>query len=452
MKKTRTIDLTSGPIFQTLAELALPIMASSLLGTAYNITDMAWIGLLGSKTVAGVGVGGMYVWLSQGLVALPRMGGQVNTAQACGRKDYDEARSYAASALQITILFGVIFAAVCLLFLDPLIGFFNLTDPEAYEAAKVYMLITCGLIIFSFLNLTLTGLFTAQGDSRSPLMANFLGLVGNMILDPLLILGVGPFPRLETVGAAVATVTAQILVFAVLAFRIFTSRLEPNVLRGVRLFSRHSGKFYKNIFRIGFPTSIQSMIYCMISMVLTRMVSAFGAAAIATQRVGGQIESVSWNTADGFAAALNAFTAQNYGARKYDRIRHGYRISFGILAVWGLIITAAFVFLPKPIAGLFFHDAESLSIAVNYLIIIGFSEGFMAIELMTIGALSGLGLTKLCSIISILLTGARIPLALVLSHTEMGLSGIWWALSLTSIVKGIVFTLTFRHTSHTRLK
>lgn len=452
MKKTRTIDLTSGPIFQTLAELALPIMASSLLGTAYNITDMAWIGLLGSKTVAGVGVGGMYVWLSQGLVALPRMGGQVNTAQACGRKDYDEARSYAASALQITILFGVIFAAVCLLFLDPLIVFFNLTDPEAYEAAKVYMLITCGLIIFSFLNLTLTGLFTAQGDSRSPLMANFLGLVGNMILDPLLILGVGPFPRLETVGAAVATVTAQILVFAVLAFRIFTSRLEPNVLRGVRLFSRHSGKFYKNIFRIGFPTSIQSMIYCMISMVLTRMVSAFGAAAIATQRVGGQIESVSWNTADGFAAALNAFTAQNYGAGKHDRIRHGYRISFGILAVWGLIITAAFVFLPKPIAGLFFHDAESLSIAVNYLIIIGFSEGFMAIELMTIGALSGLGLTKLCSIISILLTGARIPLALVLSHTEMGLSGIWWALSLTSIVKGIVFTLTFRHTSHTRLK
>ena len=59
MKKTRTIDLTSGPIFQTLAELALPIMASSLLGTAYNITDMAWIGLLGSKTVAGVGVGGI---------------------------------------------------------------------------------------------------------------------------------------------------------------------------------------------------------------------------------------------------------------------------------------------------------------------------------------------------------------------------------------------------------
>ena len=379
------------------------------------------------------------------------MGGQVNTAQACGRKDYDQARSYAAGSLQLTALSGILFAAVCVIFIQPLLGFFNLTDAETYTAARSYTLITCGLILFSYLNLTLTGLSTAQGDSRTPLLANFIGLAGNMILDPLLILGVGPFPRLETVGAAIATVTAQILVFSVLVFRIFTSRLEPNVLRGLHLFSRFPGKFYKNILRIGLPTAIQSMIYCMISMVLTRMVSAFGAAAIAVQRVGGQIESVSWNTADGFASALNAFTAQNFGAKKYDRIRHGYRISFGILAIWGLIITASFVLLPRPISGLFFHDPESLGISVNYLIIIGFSEAFMAIELMTIGALSGLGMTKLCSIISIILTGSRIPLAMLLTHVGMGLDGIWWALSLTSIVKGIVFTMTFRHTSRTKL-
>ena len=117
MKRSKSIDLTSGPILKTLAELALPIMASSFLGTAYNITDMAWIGLLGSKAVAGVGVGGMYVWLSQGLVALPRMGGQVNTAQACGRKDYKEAGFYAASALQMTILFGLLFAVASIVFL-----------------------------------------------------------------------------------------------------------------------------------------------------------------------------------------------------------------------------------------------------------------------------------------------------------------------------------------------
>ena len=72
MSKSKTVDLTSGPILKTLAELALPIMISSMLGTAYSIMDMAWIGLLGAKAVAGVGVGGMYVWLSQGLASLRR--------------------------------------------------------------------------------------------------------------------------------------------------------------------------------------------------------------------------------------------------------------------------------------------------------------------------------------------------------------------------------------------
>lgn len=445
------MDLTSGPILKNLAELALPIMISSMLGTAYSIMDMAWIGLLGAKAVAGVGVGGMYVWLSQGLAALPRMGGQVNVAQSCGRKDYEQARSYAACSLQLTILFGILFAAVCVIFIRPLLGFFNLTDTETYAAAKSYTLITCGLIVFSYLNLTLTGLSTAQGDSRTPLLANFIGLAGNMILDPLLILGVGPCPRLEIAGAAIATVSSQILVSLVMILRIHASRPDadnPDILRHLRLLSVFPGESYGNIFKIGFPTAIQSSIYCFISMILTRMVSSYGAAAIATQRVGGQIESVSWNTADGFASALNAFVAQNYGARKKDRIQKGYSLSFRILAVWGLIVTAAFVFLPEPIARLFFHEKDALDTAVNYLIIIGFSEAFMSIELMTVGALSGLGRTRLSSTISVILTGSRIPLALILTHAGMGLNGVWWALTISSVVKGIVFTLTFRHISN----
>ena len=444
MKRTTSLNLTSGPILKTLSELALPIMASSMLATAYNITDMAWIGMLGAKAVAGVGVGGRYVWLSQGLASLPRMGGQVHAAQACGRGEYEKARSYASSAMQLSLFFGLLFSAACVLFIDPLLGFFQLDDANTYASARSYMLITCGLLVFSYLNLTLTGLSTAQGDSKTPLMANLLGLISNMILDPLLILGIGPFPRLETVGAAIATVTAQILVFLVLLIKSLRAE-EPNILRSIRLFTRFPANYYKDIFRIGFPTAIQGTLYCFISMVLTRMVSSFGAAAIATQRVGGQIESLSWNTADGFGSALNAFTAQNYGAGNSYRIRKGYRISFIIIALWGLLVTAAFVFFPTPISRLFFHEAGAIAIAVDYLIIIGFSEAFMSVELLTIGALSGLGRTRLCSIISIVLTGARIPLAMLLSGTALGLNGIWWTLTLTSITKGIVFTLTFHH-------
>jgi len=378
-------NLTKGPILKTLTKLAVPIMASAFLGTLYNITDMAWIGLLGSRAVAGVGVGGMF------------------TRQ--------------------------------------MVGFFQLADTETYAAAMSYTRIACGLIVFSFLTLTLTGIYTAQGDSKTPFLANLVGLVTNMILDPVLILGPGIFPRLGVAGAAIATVTAQAIVMSIMILGIMVQKKE-NVLKGIKLFAKLPREYVGGICKIGIPTAIQGMAYCAISMVLTRMVSGYGAEAIATQRVGGQIESISWNTADGFGAALNAFIAQNYGAGKNDRVRKGYKASLWTVGIWGVLISVIFICFPEPIAQIFFHEPKAIATAMGYLVIIGFSEAFMCVELTTVGALSGLGRTRLCSIISIAFTSARIPLAILLGGI-MGLNGIWWALSSTSIVKGIIFTSTF---------
>ncbi len=434
-------NLTKGPILKTLTKLAIPIMASSFLGTLYNITDMAWIGLLGSKAVAGVGVGGMFTWLSQGLAAMARMGGQVQVAQCIGRGERDRAHGFAQAAVQLATLMGMAYAVISLLFTRQMVAFFQLTDPEAQTAALSYTKIACGLIVFSFLTLTMTGLYTAQGDSKTPFLANLIGLVTNMILDPVLILGPGPFPKLGVVGAAIATVTAQAIVMTIMILGVIIQKKE-NVLKGIRLTAKIPKEYLGGLCRIGIPTAIQGMAYCAISMVLTRMVSAYGAEAVATQRVGGQIESISWNTADGFAAALNAFIAQNYGAGKMDRVRKGYRASLWTVGIWGLLISFVFICFPKAIADIFFHEPKAVATAVGYLVIIGFSEAFMCVELTTVGALSGLGRTRLCSIISIAFTSARIPLAIILGGL-IGLSGIWWALSITSIIKGIIFTCTF---------
>lgn len=434
-------NLTKGPILKTLTKLAIPIMASSFLGTLYNITDMAWIGLLGSKAVAGVGVGGMFTWLSQGLAAMARMGGQVQVAQCIGRGERDRAHGFAQAAVQLATLMGMAYAVISLVFTRQMVAFFQLTDPEAQTAALSYTKIACGLIVFSFLTLTMTGLYTAQGDSKTPFLANLIGLVTNMILDPVLILGPGPFPKLGVVGAAIATVTAQAIVMTMMILGVIIQKKE-NVLKGIRLTAKIPKEYLGGLCRIGIPTAIQGMAYCAISMVLTRMVSAYGAEAVATQRVGGQIESISWNTADGFAAALNAFIAQNYGAGKMDRVRKGYRASLWTVGIWGLLISFVFICFPQAIADIFFHEPKAVATAVGYLVIIGFSEAFMCVELTTVGALSGLGRTRLCSIISIAFTSARIPLAIILGGL-IGLSGIWWALSITSIIKGFIFTCTF---------
>ena len=228
-------NLTKGPILKTLTKLAIPIMASSFLGTLYNITDMAWIGLLGAKAVAGVGVGGMFTWLSQGLASMARMGGQVQIAQCIGRGEKEKAHGYAQTAMQLALLMGLAYGIIVALFANQLVGFFKLDDAETLSAALDYTKIACGFIVFSFLSFTLTGIYTAQGDSKTPFIANLFGLAANMILDPVLILGPGPFQRFGAAGAAMATVLAQVIVTMIMLFGVILQKKE-NVLKGLRLF------------------------------------------------------------------------------------------------------------------------------------------------------------------------------------------------------------------------
>lgn len=445
MKKKQQILLTEGPILKSLTKLAMPIMASSFLSTVYSITDMAWIGLLGSKAVAGVGAAAMYLWLSQGLESLARMGGQVYVAQCIGRKEREQAGKYAHAAVWLSALFAVIYAIVCLILKEPLIGFFKLGEAETIADATVYFEITCGLVIFSYLSRTLTGIYTAQGNSQIPFIANLLGVVGNVILDPILILGIGPFPRLEVVGAALATVSSQALTAIVLILKLKKLSKEENVLRGINCLKVPEKKYIKDVCKLGTPTAIQGTIYCGISMVLTRMISGFGAEAIAVQKVGGQIESITWNAADGFAAALNAFIAQNYGAKKMERVRKGYTATFWVTGLWGAFIAVFFLLFPTQISMIFFHEEKAIATSVGYLMVVGLSEAFMCVELMTAGALSGLGKTTVSSAISVTLTALRIPLAMVLGSTALGVTGVWWALTITSVMKGIAFYIAFKH-------
>lgn len=436
-------SLTHGPIFKVLMKLALPIMASAFLATAYSIVDMFWIGKLGATAVAGVGAGGLFMWLSQGLATLPRMGGQIHVGQALGRGERDEAREYSVAAMQIVILFSILFGLTFFVFTDGLVSIFGLSDPETIAYARVYTKITCGLVIFSFINKVLIGIFTAQGDSKTPLKANVAGLVLNMVLDPVMIFGVGPCPEMGVIGAAVATVISQFVALVILVANISAKKSNENLLKGASILCKPKRFYWTNVLKMGWPNAVQSTLYCVISMILTRFVAGFGDVAVATQRVGEQLEALTWNAADGFAVAINAFVAQNFGAMKMDRVRQGYRTAFWTVALWGAFITVIFVVFSEPIMGLFFYEKEVIPVAVRYIIIVGLSEAFMCVELMAVGAISGLGSTKLCSGISIFFTALRVPIALLLSNTSLGLDGIWWTLTITTVCKGIFLHLAF---------
>lgn len=434
------IDLLHGPVLPSLTKLAIPIMATSLIQMAYNLTDMIWIGRIGSSAVASVGAAGMYMWLSNSFATLSRMGGQVNVGHALGASQPQAASKYAGSAFWLAVFCGILYGFICLFFASPLIGFFNLNSPQVIADAKIYLQITCGLTIFAFLNQTLTGIFTAIGNSRNAFLATTVGLTVNIVLDPVLIFGVGPFPEMGVMGAAIATVAAQFIVTVM--FLYFASK-DTIIFHYTENFKKPDRTHLASIIKIGLPAAIQNMIFTSISMVIARLVAGYGDAAVAVQKVGSQIESISWMTADGFAAAVNSFSSQNHGAGNWPRIKKGYFSAMGVVLIWGIICTLLLILCPVPIFRVFITEADVLPMGVDYLVILGVSQLFMSVEITTTGAFSGLGRTIPPSVVSILFTVARIPLALVLVRTALGLNGIWWSITITSIFKGILLFTWF---------
>lgn len=431
--KTR-INLLEGNILPALSALALPIMATSLIQMAYNLIDMIWIGKIGASAVASVGAAGMFMWLSNGLATLAKMGGQIKVGHALGAQKKEDAASYAQSSIQMGIVFAIGFGILSIVFADEMIGFFQLNSAQVIQDAKLYLMITCGLVIFSFMNQIFTGILTAMGNSRTSFIATGIGLVLNIMLDPLFIFGFGAIPPMGVAGAAIATVLAQLVVMLLFLHTI----LRDTVLfSNVHILHSYSSQHTMEIFRIGLPSAVQSMLFSGISMVIARLIAGWGDAAVAVQKVGSQIESISWMTAEGYAAALNSFVAQNHGAKNTDRIREGYRLSMIVMLSWGVFCSLVLIVFPQLIFQVFIQEAEVLPMGVDYLRILGVSQLFMCMEITTAGAFSGLGKTLPPSIVSITLTGARIPMAILLGRW-LGLNGVWWAITISSIGKGIV--------------
>ncbi|KGJ53963.1 multidrug transporter MatE [[Clostridium] innocuum] len=431
--KTR-INLLEGNILPALSALALPIMATSLIQMAYNLIDMIWIGKIGASAVASVGAAGMFMWLSNGLATLAKMGGQIKVGHALGAQKKEDAASYAQSSIQMGIVFAIGFGILSVVFADEMIGFFQLNSAQVIQDAKLYLMITCGLVIFSFMNQIFTGILTAMGNSRTSFIATGIGLVLNIVLDPLFIFGFGAIPPMGVAGAAIATVLAQLVVMLLFLYTI----LRDTVLfSNVHILHSYSSQHTMEIFRIGLPSAVQSMLFSGISMVIARLIAGWGDAAVAVQKVGSQIESISWMTAEGYAAALNYFVAQNHGAKNTDRILEGYRLSMIVMLSWGVFCSLVLIVFPQLIFQVFIQEAEVLPMGVDYLRILGVSQLFMCMEITTAGAFSGLGKTLPPSIVSITLTGARIPMAILLGRW-LGLNGVWWAITISSIGKGIV--------------
>lgn len=436
MKNTN--DLTVGNIQKKLYLFTLPIIATSFINITYSFVDMICIGRLGSGAVASIGTAAFFLWFVNASASMARIGTQVLVSREYGKKDYNMASSYFNSAFFTNLFIGLIVAILLIIFKTPVIVFFNLGDEIIIRDAKNYLFIIALSIPFMYVNHIISAMFNSIGNSKTPFLINSTGLLFNIVFDILLIFGIGIFPRLEVIGAGIATALAQVVVFILL----FYNNMKLDKSLRLKAVLPDISKVY-SLCKIGFPSALQSTLYCMYSIVLARIIANFGPIEIAVQKVGSQIETISWMSADGLATAITAFVGQNFGVKNFDRIKEGIKTISSYCFILGFIATVSLIFFGSDIYRIFINEQDSIISGASYLRIIGYSQLFMCFEILFIGVFSGYGQTRLPALISIIFTGLRIPIAMILSETSLGIDGVWLAISLTSIAKGIIIPSTF---------
>ena len=429
MSAADTSYMKEKPVLSLLLSMGIPMMLSMLINSLYNIVDGIFVARMSEDAMMAISL----VYPVQNLLHSIAVGFGVGTnaviAIFLGSRKGDSASSAASQGILLNLCHGLLFMVFGILFMRPFLNMFTSNETVIAYGMQYGIIVLCFSMIHTT-ELSFEKIFQSVGRMKTSMISLGSSCMINIILDPLLIFGIGPFPALGVAGAAVATVFAQMFVFILFIFAI---RKRHPLYRGLKLTEPRPFQYYTQIIRIGLPLSLQDMLFSCCSMLIARFVAVYGDGAVAAQKVGTQVESLSWMAADGFMAAINAFISQNYGAGQLDRVKAGYRSIMKIVLVWGSLCTLLLVFLPGPIFRIFLNDDAVLPIGIDYLRIMGFSQLFMCAEITTAGAFGGLGNTLPPSSESILLTCMRI-----LTKTPLGLSGIWWSISISSILKGIV--------------
>ena len=436
--KQQIRDLTQGSIMRQLFSLALPLMAMSFIQMAYNFIDMAWVGRLGSRSAAAVGTMGLFMWMMNSIALTSKIAAEISIGQSIGAKRLDKASAYASHTTTLAFVFGFVF---CFIFVSSpsfFVSFFGLDADISSEAINYLRIVSMGFP-FIFIVLNFSGIYIGSGRSDIPFYFNASGLVLNIILDPMLIFGFGPIPPLGSQGAAVATVISMFFVSV-----LFVWHLKKFGLLGkFSFFIRLRRSYTWNILKLGLPVATMNVFFAFINMNLVRISFNYGGhLGVTSQTTGGQIEGITWNTSTGFSTALGSFVAQNYAANHIDRLKKAFRYTLMIMGVFGTLVTLGFMLFGDVIFSVFIPEEAAYQAGGEYLFVLGVSQLFMMLEITTEGMFNGFGRTTPPAIISISFNILRIPLA-ILFASQMGVVGVWWAITTSSILKGIILFIWY---------
>ncbi|MEA1927493.1 MAG: MATE family efflux transporter [Candidatus Auribacterota bacterium] len=445
MKPSR--DLTEGSIFRSVIHLGVPTIAISLLQSGFNLVDMFFVGKLGPTALAAVTISGIVIALLITLAVGISIGTLSLVARFWGAKSYRQAALVVGQSFYISLLLSIFFGIGGWFVARPLLNFLG-GRGEVLELAVVYFRIISAGAWTIFIFVTFSSALRGAGDAWTPFKVMALGVVLNCILDPILIFGWGPIPRMGVHGSALATIFSRLITTGVIIFLTGRDRTHLN-LSGA--FRRIDLPLMGKIVRIGFFSSAEMLIRSLAVIGLLRIVSPFGTAALAAYGIGTRIRMIGMMPGIGMGYAAGTMVGQSLGAGLPDRGRRSTWLAWRIYIVLLLPLVLLLLIFSESVVGFFNHDPGVLTYGKVFIAYIAVTLIFLSLTLVLGKALQGAGDTRGPMVITFISMMAMWGLAWI-GSTIGGLEGVWQGILAASIFNSFLILYWFRRGGWQRLQ
>lgn len=420
-----------------ICKMSIPIMFSMMVMALYNVVDSIFISHYSAKYLASLSI---VFPLQMGIIAVcsgTAIGINSLTSRYLGAGNTDKANKVAITGMWLEIISSLVFILFGIFFSGVFANAFS-SDPEITNGTKAYLSICLIISTPLMFSSVIERLMQAEGDSIHPMIVQIVGALINIVLDPVFIFGIGPFPEMGVAGAALATVLGQI-VGCIIAY-IFYRRINILSARIHNLIKfKPEKQTIKEIYKVALPSIVLQGLTSISTLLMNIIIVAFSDIAVAVFGLYFKVQSFLYMPLFGLNSGVIPIVGYNYGAKNKNRVIKTVRIAMAIGCSVMLLGTLLFQFFPNLILSPFKTTEEMNKIAYIAFRIISIGFIFSAIAIVINGFFMGIGAGV--SAMSVNLARQLIllvPLAFFLSKTALGISGVWVAFPISEVLSTIL--------------
>jgi putative MATE family efflux protein len=402
--------MESAPVASSIIQLALPMMLGMVAQMVYNMTDTFFIGQTGNPNmVAGIALTMPLFMVSQGIGNIFGIGASSYISRLLGARRPDEAKRTNAVSFYTTIATGLIITILLLMFKTPILKIIGTSD-ITFKYADDYFSIISLFIVFSVVNIALSGQIRSEGATNKAMQGMLLGIILNIILDPIFILVLNQ----GVAGAAWATVigTFASVVFFVVHF------LSKNTVLSIRpAHFKPNAIMYREILKIGIPAALSNIVMS-VSAIFTNIIAAsYGDFIVAGNGINMRVVSMGFMLVMALAMGYQPFAGYNYGAKNYKRLRDGLKITLLYTTILSCFFTIIFIFFGRDLIALFINDTATVDAGTRLIHAFVWGLPCIGIQVTLMVTFQALGKPVLATIVTL---GRQclfyLPLLFILNH------------------------------------